>query len=345
MIDDAGTYICEPPSAKAIETLAFTSDHVNSNSAVSMSVAWKKLSPRKVISYLVHLDITLPMKHMIVSNDDSDFPKPAPTVRDVEDNWKAYTHWEPWGKCNVCGSAGERRREGRCMVKMLDADKPCSPPHLDSILHFYPQGAPCHSTLFVNFESIVKRRNEIEVGSCRLVEECKRRDVLGKKNKTKSIFGAGALSKIIQIKTGRKVNLKKKKKKVEKKLTVKLGQFLSLDCPDTKPMTPVAWMNGSMLIQEEHLLHDTRGRVHLNVTHVLTFTRVALDDDNTTFSCWVERREERAVYHIKIDPTTIKEDVGPWLVYLFASYIFNIIAVLLGIVATNRPKTGQVTRK
>ena len=327
--------------------MAFTSDHVNSNSAVSMATAWKKLAPRKVISYLVHLDVTLPMKHKVVSHDDADYPKPAPTERNEEGNWEAFTQWEEWGKCNVCGSAGERRREGRCMVKMLDSEKTCRPEHLDSILHFYPQGAPCHSTLFINFESIVKRRNEIEVGSCREVDECKPRDVLGNQNKTKSksIFGAGALSKIIQIKTGRKLKLGKKKKKVEKKMTLKMGQVLSLECPDTKTVTPVAWMNGSKLIQEEHLRNDTGGRVRLDVNHVLTFTRVDLPDDNTTFSCWVERREKRAVYHLKIDPATIKEDVRPWLVYLFASYAVNMLAVLIGVLVTYRPKAGQVTRK
>lgn len=302
------------------------------------------MSPRKVISFLVHVDITLPMKHKVVSNDDSDYPKPEATVENEEGNWVAFTQWEPWGKCNVCGAAGERRREGRCMVKILDAEKRCKPEHLDSILHFYPQGAPCHSTLFVNFESIVKRRNEIEVGSCRKVKECKPRDKIG--SKKKSLFGAGALSKMIEIKTGRKLKFKKEKKKtVEKKLTLTLGQVLSLECPNTKTVTPVAWLNGSKLINEEHLKNRTDGRVRLNINHVLMFTHVALPDDNRTFSCWVERREKRAVYHLTIDPTTIKEDVGPWLRYLFMSYAVNMTAVLVGIVVTYRPKAGQVARQ
>ena len=69
-----------------------------------------------------------------------------------EHNWIAYSKWNDWDQCNVCGSAGERRRKGHCMVKLIDPAVKAQPPFLDEILRFYPNGAPCHTTLFVNFK-------------------------------------------------------------------------------------------------------------------------------------------------------------------------------------------------
>ena len=194
--DDAGTYVCEPQSAaRSIKKLAFSSNHINSNSAVSMSVAWQQLSPNNVISYLIHVDITLPMKHKIVSADDSDYPKPAEREVNSDNNWEAFTQWKRWGECNVCGEAGERRREGRCMVRLIDADVAAEPDFLDSILRFYPEGAPCHSTLFVNFEAIIKRHNEIEVGSCsRKKVKCKKKGAADR-----AALGVGNFNEMIQI--------------------------------------------------------------------------------------------------------------------------------------------------
>ena len=52
---------------------------------------------------------------------------------------------------------------------MVDANFLARPKFLDHVLRFFPDGAPCHSSLFFNFVDVVARRDETEVAFCEKV--------------------------------------------------------------------------------------------------------------------------------------------------------------------------------
>ena len=139
----------------------------------------------------------------------------------------------------------------------------------------------------------------------------------------------------------------KEKKPVEKTMTLRFGQSLVLLCPDVDVdnlLAPVAWVNGTQLLSEEHIATQTKQRVSLNGSHVLRFKHVTLDDDNTTLVCWVEQTL-KGIYHLRIDRTTVTEYLTPYYKVLFISYGVNLAIVVGGILVQHQKKVKQVKRK
>ena len=59
---------------------------------------------------------------------------------------------------------------GYCMVTKVNKDHTAEPEYFDYVLEMYPQGAPCHSTLFAHAPRIFGRKHEVMVASCH--EKC-----------------------------------------------------------------------------------------------------------------------------------------------------------------------------
>ena len=95
---------------------------------------------------------------------------------------------------------------------------------------------------------------------------------------------------------------------------------------------------------EQHLSSATKRRLNLNASHVLIFKYVTLAEDNTTYLCWVEQ-QLKAIYHLRIDPASITEDIVPWLRILLASYGVNLLVVVGGVLLQHQKKVKQVTKK
>ena len=56
-------------------------------------------------------------------------------------------------------------------VELLDSRYMAKPKFFDHVLRFFPDGAPCHSSLFFNFVDIIDRRDETELDYCEKVSQ------------------------------------------------------------------------------------------------------------------------------------------------------------------------------
>ena len=284
--------------------------------------------------FFYHIDVVsaTPPNVSLVSADGIRYPRAREAQVHRKYNANVFTAWGSWGQCNDCGRVGEKKRTGRCMVKIADKSESPRVQFFDRVLRMYKSGTPCHSSLFKTYPRDLDFPTEVEVAPCNVTCPPGGNYYYQKKP------GLGNL----HIDVGKEATTQIPAP--VRKINEKTNRHIVMYCPESKINSDVVWSKDDEHLHME-MLEKYKGRVDVDAMNILHITKAEAVDAGK-YSCRFGGRE-RAVFLLVIEhlPDPMQDMTMHITIMATGFLVYFLIFVFVSVVRHRHRQVQTVVRK